>query len=232
MYIHTHIHPPLSLCTYTWCPYPYQYMPSESIYLSRCLNIVSVCGAFRRPVGRVELPWHKERICHPALYIYHIHLYQYIDQYYYLNYYTLLRSASRQRVGRVELPWRNERTCRPALYKYHIYLYQYIDQYCCLNDYTLLGSASRQRVGRVEALDAGKDLSPGFIYIYISYLFISIHKSILLSINYGEHAGSGSGGSKPFTQGKNLSPGFLGEQHWLKRGALSEPSMVQKGERW
>lgn len=46
-----------------------------------------------------------------------------------------------------------------------------------------------------------------------------------------EHVGSGSGGSNPYTHGKNLSPGFRGEQHCEKSGALSEPSMVQKGVR-
>lgn len=41
-------------------------------------------------------------------------------------------------------------------------------------------------------------------------------------------AGSGAGGSKPSTQGKNLSPGLRGEQHCENCGALSEPSIVQK----
>ena len=45
------------------------------------------------------------------------------------------------------------------------------------------------------------------------------------------HAGSGSGSSKPWTHGKNLSPGLRGEQHCEKSGALSEPSIMQKGVR-
>jgi hypothetical protein len=31
--------------------------------------------------------------------------------------------------------------------------------------------------------------------------------------------------------GKNLSPGFLGEQHCEKSGALFEPSIMQNGVR-
>mmetsp|Transcript_35509 Transcript_35509/g.114536 ORF Transcript_35509/g.114536 Transcript_35509/m.114536 type:complete len:159 (-) Transcript_35509:1227-1703(-) len=45
------------------------------------------------------------------------------------------------------------------------------------------------------------------------------------------HAGSGSGSSKPWMHGKNLSPGLRGEQHCEKSGALSEPSIMQKGVR-
>ena len=46
------------------------------------------------------------------------------------------------------------------------------------------------------------------------------------------HLGSASGGSKPCTQGKNLSPGFRGWQHCEKSGALSLPSIMQNGVRW
>mmetsp|Transcript_33561 Transcript_33561/g.83814 ORF Transcript_33561/g.83814 Transcript_33561/m.83814 type:complete len:82 (+) Transcript_33561:318-563(+) len=46
------------------------------------------------------------------------------------------------------------------------------------------------------------------------------------------HCGSAEGPSKPWMHGKNLSPGLRGEQQLEKSGALSEPSIMQKGVRW
>ena len=97
----------------------------------------------------------------------------------------------------------------------------------CNCGFHLRRARARSRALRARRSARARVLVPTIIFSTTALLYSSQRPPLDHSFGCAQ-AGSGAGGSKPSTQGKNLSPGLRGEQHCENCGASSEPSIVQK----